>query len=72
MIEAALKAKYFDEISVGYAGSVMITGHEIHEYLGIGSKPDSFGVYTGFEIDGHRAPTKVGRSKNAQAIQRGQ
>ena len=50
----------------------MITGHEIHKYLGIDSKADSFGVYTGFqEIDGHRAPTKVGRSKNAQAIQRG-
>ena len=50
----------------------MITGHEIHEYLGIDSEADSFGVYTGFqEIDGHRAPTKVGRSKNAQAIQRG-
>ena len=34
----------------------MITGHEIHKYLGIDSKADSFGVYTGFqEIDGHRA-----------------
>ena len=50
----------------------MITGHEIHKYLGIGSKDDSCGVYVGFqEIDGHQAATKVGRSKNAQAIQRG-
>ena len=50
----------------------MITGHEIHEYLKLGSKDDSCGVYVGFqEINGHRAATKVGRSKNAQAIQRG-
>ena len=50
----------------------MITGHQIHQYLGLNSKQDSFGVYTGFqEINGHRAETKVGRSKNAQAIQRG-
>ena len=50
----------------------MITGHEIHEYLGLGAKDDSCGVYVGFqEIGGHRASTKVGRSKNAQAIQRG-
>lgn len=51
---------------------IMVTGHEIHQYLGINSKQDSHGVYVGFqEIDEHRAPTKVGRSKNAQAIQRG-
>jgi hypothetical protein len=50
----------------------MITGHEIHEYLGLNSKQDSHGVYAGFqEIDKHRAHTKIGRSKNAQAIQRG-
>ena len=50
----------------------MITGHQIHQYLGLNSTQDSFGVYTGFqEINGHRAETKVGRSKNAQAIQRG-
>ena len=50
----------------------MITGHEIHEYLDIGSKDDSCGVYVGFqEINSYRAATKVGRSKNAQAIQRG-
>ena len=50
----------------------MITGHEIHEYLGLNSKQDCYGVYAGFqEIDGHQAQTKIGRSKNAQAIQRG-
>ena len=50
----------------------MITGHEIHEYLGLTSTQDCYGVYAGFqEIDGHRACTKIGRSKNAQAIQRG-
>jgi hypothetical protein len=50
----------------------MITGHEIHEYLGLNSTQDCHGVYAGFqEIDGHQAQTKIGRSKNAQAIQRG-
>ena len=50
----------------------MITGHEIHEYLGLTSTQDCYGVYAGFqEIDGHRASTKIGRTKNAQAIQRG-
>ena len=50
----------------------MITGHEIHEYLGLSSTQDCHGVYAGFqEIDGHQAQTKIGRSKNAQAIQRG-
>ena len=50
----------------------MITGHEIHEYLGLTSTQDCHGVYAGFqEIDRHHAPTKIGRSKNAQAIQRG-
>ena len=50
----------------------MITGHDIHNYLGINSKQDSLGVYVGFqEINEIMAPTKVGRSKNAQAIQRG-
>jgi len=50
----------------------VVTGHEIHEWLGITSTQDAHGVYVGFqEIRSHRAPTKVGRSKNAQAIQRG-
>ena len=50
----------------------MITGHDIHKYLGIGSKQDSFGVYIGFQqIGDARSVTKIGRSKNAQAIQRG-
>ena len=50
----------------------MITGKQIHHYLGIRSEDDSPGVYVGFqEIDGHRARTKIGRSKNAAAIQRG-
>tara|TARA_Y100001937_G_C7082016_1_gene313463 strand:+ start:605 stop:1012 length:408 start_codon:yes stop_codon:yes gene_type:complete len=50
----------------------LVTGHEIHEYLGINSKHDCFGVYIGWQqIADHRAPLKIGRSKNAQAIQRG-
>jgi hypothetical protein len=50
----------------------MITGKRIHEYLGIRSDDDSLGVYVGFqEIDGRHAKTKIGRSKNAAAIQRG-
>ena len=50
----------------------MITGHDIHKYLGISSVEDSHGVYVGFQQIGQsRAPTKIGRSKNAQAIQRG-
>lgn len=50
----------------------MITGHDIHKYLNFNSKQACFGVYTGFqEINGYRAPTKVGRSSNALAIQRG-
>jgi len=50
----------------------MITGHDIHKYLGIGSTQDSFGVYVGFQQIGEaRSMTKIGRSKNAQAIQRG-
>ena len=50
----------------------MITGHDIHSYLGINSTQDSIGVYVGYqEIDGIRAFTKVGRAKNAQALQRG-
>ena len=50
----------------------MITGHDIHKYLGISSVEDSHGVYVGFQQIGiHRAATKIGRSKNAQAIQRG-
>ena len=50
----------------------MITGKRIHEYLGIRSDDDSLGVYVGFqEIDGLHAKTKIGRSKNAAAIQRG-
>ena len=50
----------------------MITGHRIHEYLGIKSDGESFGVYVGFqEIDGHRARTKIGRSSKAQPLQRG-
>jgi len=50
----------------------MITGHDIHKYLGFNSKQACFGVYTGFqEINGYHAPTKVGRSSNALAIQRG-
>ena len=50
----------------------MITGKRIHEYLGIASGQDSTGVYVGFqEIDGLHAKTKLGRSKNAAAIQRG-
>jgi hypothetical protein len=49
----------------------MITGHDIHKYLGLNSTQDSLGVYVGYqEIDGTTAPTKVGRSKNAQAVQR--
>ena len=49
----------------------MITGHDIHKYLDFNSKQTCFGVYTGFqEINGYRAPTKVGRSSNALAIQR--
>ena len=50
----------------------MITGHDIHKILGISSVEDSHGVYVGFQQIGiHRAATKIGRSKNAQAIQRG-
>ena len=50
----------------------MITGHDIHKILGISSVEDSHGVYVGFQQIGQsRAPTKIGRSKNAQAIQRG-
>lgn len=50
----------------------MITGKRIHKYLGISSDDDSLGVYVGFqEIDGLHAKTKIGRSKNAAAIQRG-
>jgi len=50
----------------------MLTGKQIHKYLGINTKADSPGVYVGFqEIEGHRARTKIGRSKNAAAIQRG-
>ena len=50
----------------------MITGHDIHKMLGISSVEDSHGVYVGFQQIGNvRAPTKIGRSKNAQAIQRG-
>ena len=50
----------------------MITGHDIHKILGISSVEDSHGVYVGFQQIGDvRAPTKIGRSKNAQAIQRG-
>ena len=49
----------------------MITGHDIHKYLGLNATQDSLGVYVGYqEIDGTTAPTKVGRSKNAQAVQR--
>ena len=50
----------------------MLTGKEIHKYLGIRSDGESPGVYVGFqEIDGHRARTKIGRSFKAQPIQRG-
>ena len=50
----------------------VVTGHEIYRYLGLKSTEDCHGVYVGFqEINEHYAPTKVGRSKNAQAIQRG-
>ena len=50
----------------------MVTGHDIHSYLGLRSTDDCYGVYVGFqEINEQLAPTKVGRSKNAQAIQRG-
>ena len=50
---------------------IMVTGHDIHEYLGINAKQDSTGVYVGYqEINGTSAPTKVGRSKNAHALQR--
>ena len=50
----------------------MVTGHDIHHYLGLRSTDDCYGVYVGFqEINEQLAPTKVGRSKNAQAIQRG-
>jgi hypothetical protein len=38
----------------------MITGHDIHKYLGLNSTQDSLGVYVGYqEIDGTTAPTKV-------------
>lgn len=50
----------------------MITGHNIYDYLNLSSKDDCFGVYVGVqEIRGHYAQTKIGRSRNAQAIQRG-
>lgn len=50
----------------------MITGNEIHTYLGLRSTDDSCGVYVGWQQIGEaRAQTKIGRSKNAQAIQRG-
>ena len=50
----------------------MVTGHDIYHYLGLRSTDDCYGVYVGFqEINEQLAPTKVGRSKNAQAIQRG-
>ena len=49
-----------------------VTGNDIHAYLDIKSPDDSHGVYVGYqEIRGHCASTKIGRSKNAQAIQRG-
>ena len=50
----------------------MIQGHDIHNYLGIKGHTPCPGVYVGFqEINGHRAPTKVGKSTKASAIQRG-
>ena len=50
----------------------MITGHRIHEYLGIKSDGESPGVYVGFqEIDGLHAKTKIGRTFKAQPLQRG-
>ena len=50
----------------------MITGHDIYAHLGLRSTEDCYGVYVGVqEINEQLAPTKVGRSKNALAIQRG-
>ena len=50
----------------------MITGHDIYSYLNLRSIDDCYGVYVGVqEINEEYAPTKVGRSKNALAIQRG-
>ena len=50
----------------------MITGHDIYSYLNLRSIDDCYGVYVGVqEINEQLAPTKVGRSKNALAIQRG-
>ena len=50
----------------------MVTGHEIHRWLGLKATDVCCGVYVGtHEIAELHAPTKVGRSKNAQAIQRG-
>ena len=50
----------------------MITGHDIYSYLNLRSTESCFGVYVGVqEINEEYAPTKVGRSKNALAIQRG-
>ena len=49
----------------------MITGYDIHHYLGIG-EVSCPGFYVGFnEINGVRAPTKTGVSANARAVQRG-
>lgn len=50
----------------------MITGKQIHRYLDISSTCSCFGVYVGYqEIYNIIGPTKIGRSKNAQALQRG-
>lgn len=50
----------------------MVTGSEIHKHLGLRSKDDCYGVYVGTqEIRGTYASTKIGRSRNAWAIQRG-
>ena len=50
----------------------MITGHDIYSYLGLHSTDDCYGIYVGVqEINEQYAPTKIGRSKNALAIQRG-
>ena len=50
----------------------MVTGHDIYKHLGLSSTEDLCGVYIGWQQIGKKqAPLKIGRSKNAQAIQRG-
>ena len=50
----------------------MVTGHDIYRHFNLKVTQDLFGVYIGWQqIRLYRAPLKLGRSKNAAAIQRG-